>query len=400
MEAWDEQDRVRPIPIEDEDIATQGAPSERMAAPKRPWLPVVIAIAAVVVVVTSVSVFGALRFEDPEPFDPDAFAADVDAEEAASTTTIPPSLEETIPGVTDRLTIVSVDDEAIWTLLWDPSYHLPKPVRHEVPPSSTDALATRATFDRSGQFVAVGSCAGGTCGSWIGPPTDLGIEPDLTGDNHVTWHASEVGRLAWTTFDDETTTVMFGTANPLTGQVEDARAALTIPGLAELSHWDTHGFIVRNEATTAYSPTGEVLWRLEDAWPSSATDSIIAMVSSDLEWLVVDRATGEPIEDQRLRATLDDSTLWLSASQSTDLMARVTSFDDRLSLTVIGGGMRAPRIRQIDEPLVPLRFTENGRYFVFTNEEASLLTFLDWFTGAGYTVNLPEGHRLIGFYLG
>ena len=58
-----------------------------------------IAAVAIVAVIGSVTVFGALRFDEPAPPAEDEFSSfDTDEEGSTTTTTFPPTLEDLLPG--------------------------------------------------------------------------------------------------------------------------------------------------------------------------------------------------------------------------------------------------------------------------------------------------------------
>ena len=144
------------------------------------------------------------------------------------------------------------------------------------------------------------------------------------------------------------------------------------------------------------------MWELEGIWPASANDSIVFVVDQDKEWLELDRLTGIPAEEQRLRGSLEEAAFWVSTTEDTDLITRIVGDPEegRFSMTTVGGGMRAPRIKSFDEELYPVRFTRNGQFFVLTNRARTELVFVDWWNGAEYTVPMPDGHTFFDFHLG
>ena len=170
----------------------------------------------------------------------------------------------------------------------------------------------------------------------------------------------------------------------------------------ELHRFDSAGFIVRNDFARAFDHDGNLVWEVEGVWPASATDSTVIAVTPDFAWITVDRMTGELIEDDRVVGTPETSAFWVSTTEDTDLIVRIAGDPDdgRFSMTTVGAGMRAPRIKSFDEPLYPIRFTRNGRYFVFHNPGSTELVFVNWWNGAEHTVPLPDGHTLLDFHLG
>ena len=405
MEAWDDEQRVRPIPIEDDDATvTHGAsPVERETTrTSRPWLPVLLAVLAVVIVVGSVTMFGALRFDDPPPLPDNAFSDQLQTDDEASTTTatsLPPRLDAAIPGLNDRLTLIAENDDGVWTLLWDPAFRVPKAVPLPIALPVTDRPAV-ASFDRGGRFVAIGICLRIDCSVYIGPPTDIGEEPDIVGNVDWVWHANEVGRIAWTELDPAGTTAVYtASVNALSNGLDDVQQLFVVDGLVELRQWDQHGFILRNDSTTAYSETGEIVWRVDDAISASATDRVVSLVDGDFDWTFVDRRTGEPVEVP-ISGSAEDSFVWLTTSESAELIARVAEGLDASRLTVFSEDLNAPRLVSVKKEFRPVRFTESGLYFVYASPDLEVLAFVDWRTGASYEVEMPSEYSIVGFYLG
>lgn len=402
MEAWDDGQRVRPIPIEDDDVIEHVAPERaQTAAPRRPWLPVAIAVVAVAIVMGSVAAFGALRFDDPPTTPPDAFvAAQVDDEGSTTTaTSVPPRLDEAIPGVTDRLTLIAENDEGLWTLLWDPAFREPKAVPLGIEPH-VSGPGNVASFDRGGRFVAVETCLPAVCSLYVGLPADPGADADLTNIGGWVWHGSEVGRIAWTELVDTESLIYTASINPLSNTLENVTEVFRVEGLVILRHWDAAGFILRSDTTAAYTSTGQPMWAIEGAVPTSATRTIVSLWEEGFGWTIVDRRTGEHSDAIEIAGTSSDSAVWLTTSESTDLIAKVASGVNGSKLTVVSGSLNAPRLVSIKQGLQPLRFTENGQFFVFMNESGTTMSFVDWRTGASYEVDAPSDYRIVGFYLG
>jgi hypothetical protein len=403
MEAWDDGDRVRPIPIEDEDVAFDDrseSPRPDKPGSQRPWLPLVIAVSAVVIVVTSVSVFGALRFDDPEPADPAAFSATTTNEDGSTTTatTLPPRLEETLPGITDRLTLIAERENVAWVLLWDPSFREPKAVSLDVESPPLSRL-TRALFDRGGRTVAVEMCTARNCDLYIGTPSDVGATPDIERTLGFIWHASEVGRIAWIEPADDGYRLFTGTANPLSKTVENVEARFDLDEPLRLVQWDAHGFVVGSFIDTietmAYTYEGEVAWTVPGS-ASTGTDTIVAVVDSESGWSIIDRRDGLPLD----ASAPAEELVYVTASDSAELIARLTEREQGYySLTVSGGDLRAPRIVTIEQRYSPLGFTDDGMYFLFLSDEETVV-FVDWNRGSAREISAPDGYRVIGIDVG
>ena len=408
MEAWNDGDRVRPIPIDDDapdgaehlDVPVDPAPDLRT---RRPWLPMAIAVGAVVVVVGSVSIFGALRFDDPEPVDPGQFSANPTDEEGSTTTatTLPPRLEELLPGITDRLTIIAeqVEDDSAWALLWDPSFRIPKAVFLELE-STPQSRLRQALFDSSGRFVAVEKCGALACDLHVGIPTDVGVDPDVEGTIHFAWHAAEVGRLAWVAPSSDGYRLMTASANPLSKGIDDVTEQFAFPIPFRIIRWDTEGFVIGyfsddSNRTAGVTPEGVESWTIPGG-ASTATDDLVAAIVPDTGWTIVDRTTGEPLDNPGTPEEL----VFVAASDSADLVARLATREpEDLSLTVTGGSLVGPRIVTLEDRNRPLGFTANATYFLLLSGEEGVV-FVDWERGAARTVEVPDGYRIIGIDVG
>lgn len=426
MEVWDDgRDdgrRVRPVPLDDESgapvIDESGAvarrPTGRRDRPaKRPWIPLLLAVAGVAVVVTSVSVFGALQFDDPQPPADDEFAANTTDDEGSTTTatTLPPRLDELLPHVTDRLTLIAVRDGALHALLWDPSFREPKAIPLDLEETPA-ASFTGAWFDRSGRQVAVERCGPLRCDLFVGSPTDLGTDPDLTDVISFAWHATEIGRIAWVTpSGDGGYAIVVGDVNPLSGRIEQAVSAFTVGEPVRIVQWDGVGFILQNTGkgaaarATAVDAAGAPLWERTGS-VTTATDTIAALATyvdgadgdqTQVVWGLVDRSTGVEVEEA---GTIEPTSVFVGASESADLVAQLSARGSGpYSLRVSGGSMAAQRIVTVQQRYAPLGFTDDGTYFMLV-DGARNLVFVDWNRTASHEVVAPEGYRILGLDLG
>ncbi len=371
-----------------------------------------LALLGVAVVVTSVSVFGALRFDEPPPPTDDEFAADVTDDEGSTTTatTIPPRLDDLLPDLTDRLTLVAERDGQLLTLLWDPSFREPQVVALDIEETPA-ARFTEARFDRGGRLVAVERCGELRCDLFVGTPTDLGRSPDLRGTLEYRWHATEVGRIAWVTPAGEGYEIRTGEVNPLSGAIEDQSVAFAVAQPVRIIQWDGLGFVLRDMGkgsvarTVAADPTGEPLWERAGS-ATSATDRIVAVqvmtepadsATPRTEWSLVDRLTGE---DLSATGTIEPTAVFVGTSESADLVAQLTARDTGpYSLRVSGGSLSAQRIVTIQQRYAPVGFTDGGTYFVLTNGDGNIV-FVRWNQGSSHEVVAPDGYRIIGLDLG
>ena len=408
MEAWDEDQRVRPVPIEDPfqgddpfggSTGSESNPDERAA---RRWLPFAAAIGAIVVITASVGVFGALRYEDEPPTGFDAIQSPENAADVP-TTTVPPvlrQLDEILPGVSVRLTLIAERDDTLWALLWDPSFREPKAVPLGIESTPTSRLA-RAEFDRSGRFVAVEACGVRTCDVYVGSSSDVGTEPVLGGILGFTWHASEVGRLSWIVPIADGYAVRTGTVDPLTMTIKDDETAFIVPEPVRFVQWDALGFVVghviNDQVTAAHASDGELLWTVPGS-ASTGTASIVSVLDEAEGWFTVDRATGLPIE--AVGGPRNGSLLFVTTSDSADLIARLAErADGSYSLMVTGGSLVAVRVVTISQRYSPIGFTDDGAYFLLIGHGRRVV-FVDWSRGASYEVVAPDGYNILGLDLG
>jgi hypothetical protein len=405
MEAWNDGDRVRPIPIDDD--VPDGLEPVIDATPRVPnrrtWVPLAVAIGAVVIVVGSVTIFGALRFDDPEPSDPGLFSANPTDDEGSTTTatTLPPRLEDLLPGITDRLTLIaeSHDDDSAWTLLWDPSFRVPKAIPLGIEASPTADL-TSARFDSSGRHVAVATCGSTACDLYVGSPSEVGTSPDVEAVLGFAWHATEVGRIAWVAPSDDGYDVVVASSNPLSQTVEDVEKAFTLSDPFRIVRWDSDGFVVMfsgdKAVTAALEPDGSIIWTSDAAARTTAASDVVAVYSPEDGWFLLDRTSGEPVESPGTPQEL----VYVGTSDTSDLIARLATREQGgLFLKVSGGSLRAQRIVTIEEQYTPIGFTADATYFLFLSGEDRVV-FVDWNLGAARTVDAPEGYRIIGIDVG
>jgi hypothetical protein len=411
MEAWDDRDKVRPIPIEDGSARFDGSPPEPPDPhrPRRPWVPVAIAVVALLIVIGSVSVFGALRFDDPQARDPDFSASSEDDEGSTTTATVlPPRLDELLPGTTDRLTLMAVDQDGVWALLWDPSFREPKAVplgTGHIDPDAVDLAA----FDPSGRSVAVRSCDGtildaGTstevgrtdCDLYVGTPTDIGLTPDIQHAADFIWHASEVNRIAWIQLDPTNGTwLKVASVNPLSGRLQDQEFLFPVDAGTDIVQWDRYGFVLSDGTTTAYGQDGSPLWSIP-GHASTGTDTTIAIAGDASTWTLVDRVDGSELPI----SIPSRSLVYVATSDSADLLGRLAEFGSSYSLTITGGGMQAPRIVNLRAMLIPIGFSAEGQYFLSRTDEGNTISFVDWRTGAAKDITVADGYRIIGLDIG
>ena len=413
METSENEPQVRPIPIVDEDgvrLPDAGAtPKPRSESPHRPLLPLAVAGTAISVLLIAVTLFGAVEFRDAPSSDPASFSI-VASDEDGSTPpeTIPPSLEEAVPGITDRLTLITTDGSALWTLVWDPSYRVPKPYTMTSPRAVS---WSSADFDASGRAVnALGGSFGaaGPQNLWLGQPTHFDEDPDLEEVWSSAWHASEVSRLAYVTFvtgaDSDAVLRLWTTEiDPLTNSHSPPQFVTDVAGMANIVRWDSGGFLIQlGDRTVALDSSGNELWA-NDGWSPNASPSHfpqVRMDDGDPQWYLADRATGDRVSFAEFGINASVSVTDVVAAQSNDLFAAATHRDRGTTVTVIGPQLSAPRVVQVMGNPTPYGFTSDASFLILKVSDANDLIFLDWRTGAVHPFDVPDGHVVLALNLG
>jgi hypothetical protein len=409
MHARDEDPRVRPIPINDDGVVPLPDPDiDVQPRGPRPWVPLAIASLAIMAVVGSVSLFGALRVDEPD-FDPTSFEAASDP--IATTSTLPqrssppvtrPRLGEILPGVSDRLTLVAANDDGLASLFWNPAFRIPVAAIHEIE-SEYPGRELDASFDSGGRTLAVQWCTSGSCNLYLGSVGDIGLTPDLDEIGGYVWHASQVSTVAWLQPIDETRSeVVTGRVNPVSGELKDVAEVFIASTTSRLVRWDAQGFVIdEGHATSAYSPTGEPMWTLSPWHAASASDNVVVVTSrEDTGWRLADRSTGELIEKDDAWVEDEDAFIWLTTSDNTDLIGRVADHGTHYSLVVSGEDITTPRSTKVDNSLRPFGFTNDARFFVFMTTDRSHITFIDWRTQETHEITVPNNYRVLSMDIG
>ncbi|GMR02032.1 MAG: hypothetical protein BMS9Abin20_0358 [Acidimicrobiia bacterium] len=411
MKAGDDGPRVRPISIEDDEIATpDGAPTARTTSDpprRRRWIALVVSGSAIVLAIGAVSAFGALRFDDPARQDPAVFASGSGEDSTTKVpSALPQRLEEILPDLTDRLTLVALSQDGLETLLWDPSFRIPRP--YDLPVATlgqTDGV--NASFDSGGRTVAISVRSPVGTELYLGSPTNVGEQPDIVGASSFTWHATEVGAIAWVARDAGGIVQLHtATVSPLSGSLVDDVVVADLDGIAGVIRWDSAGFLINsvindNMTVVSLGRDGSPLWSRQGV-AVSASKSLAATIvpddrGQDSRWIIIDRATGDPM-DPNIDGSPED--VWVSTSRDTDLIAKVSNFVRRTSLTINGPGIAATRIIQVDIGVTPIGFSSRSEYFLFGTKDSNDIVFVNWRTGATHTVPVPDEYEVIGIDLG
>lgn len=413
MEASENEPRVRPIPIVDEDgvrLPDAGATQNpRAESPQRPLLPLAVAGTAISVLVIAVTLFGAVEFRDTPSSDPASFSIVASDEDGSSPPeTIPPSLEEAVPGITDRLTLITTDGSALWTLVWDPSYRVPKPYSMTSPRAQS---WSSGAFDAGGRVVSVlgGSLdAGGPLDLWLDQPTQFDQDPDLDKVWSAAWHASEVSRLAYIALVTETdsgATLQLWTTevDPLTDTHSSPEFVTEFTGPARIVRWDSNGFLIQmRDKTVALDPSGAEIWA-NDGWSPNASPNHLPQVHTadeGPEWHLTDRATGDRVSFAEFGINASVSVTDVVAAPSNDLFAAATHRDRGTTVTVIGPQLSAPRVVQVKGNPTPYAFTSDASFLILKVSDTNDLIFLDWRTGAVHPFDVPDGQIVLAVNLG
>jgi hypothetical protein len=404
MAQGDREQRVRPIDYAPEHSFSSIADTDQDLEPHRPrpWIALVLSAVAVLVAVGAVSVFGSLEFNEPEPPDPQEFASGAQNEVEAPPETLPPRLEDSLPNVTDRLTLIAMVDETLRTLLWDPSFRVPK--AYDLPIENVDAdTDIEASFDSGGRTLAITTTSPHTTRVYVGDPTDVGRTPDMIGPTSLLWHASQVGAIAWVSpGQDGQWSLHTGKVDPLSGTLTNDSVVVNFPTAISLVRWDTSGFVLnKGSSVTAISPAGEPLWE-QKGLAVSGSASILAIIAPDdsasnTRWLIADRFSGEAAPQQ---VTGTPGEIWVATSRDTDLIAEIAASVDKTRILVSGPEIAAKRIVQVDLQVAPIGFTSSGEFLQFNMLDSNDLVFVNWRTGATHVVPIPEDTAVIGSDLG
>lgn len=425
MEAWKDEPRVRPIPIEDEPSSDFGfdAPEPPRGRPRRPWLPLALAATAVVVVVGSVASFGALQ--DDDPIDPIAleFEAEPEPEEAPFVPEAPQlkPLQETVPGLTSRLTLIAEGPDGPVALLWDPTFAQPKDVPIAYNPEHTATVALDdARFDAGGDFVRIlgRDEATNSPWMWVGTPSNT-EEIDIPGvRGGAVWHANDVGQLAWIEGSAEGDwTLHTARLNPLSLEFLNESSSLPVAPGSQILRWDSSGFIINpgsaQEPVIALDDNGVEIWRTPGmAIAASETTVLVATAYSqpdpelpDGEPVVTsvtsfdrDGGQGPVIISDQPTADQVHRSVWITSS--TDFLATVDVRGQSTRLGISGGTLSAVRSLRLNDDVLPLGFVDNDSYFVFASDGGNDLIFVNWRVGSIHEVLVPDQYSVVGFATG
>lgn len=414
MEPWNDGEPVRPIPIEGQDAdRTPGhhiPRSERGRRPQRPWLPLLVSGAALVGLVGSVAFFGAVEFRDPPVADPSDFTiVAAEADDAVPPTTLPPTLEESIPGISDRLTLITVEDHVLWALVWDPSFRVPEPHQLAVRPSVAPSFTS---FDPSGRLVAIAGhetreedapSTEDTRALWIGSPTDVGTQPRISAVVSAQWHATEVARISYVQEIDDSFKLMIADVDPLTKLPTTSDLIAVFDVLPHIIRWDRDGFVLQiGEQTVALDSAGALLWSADGRATTAAPDFVpqLRRTGEHRGWYLLDRLIGDAESFDAFGIDASEDSTQIVASSSNNIFAAVTRRFDRTTVAVIGSDLVAPRIIQVPGDPTPFRFTSDAAFLILRTADGNDLLLLGWRSGGTHRFDVPAGHYVLAINLG
>ncbi|MEZ5175905.1 MAG: hypothetical protein R2823_06835 [Acidimicrobiia bacterium] len=402
--------RVRPIPIEDDlSASVLSSPSdEGTPITGRPWLPIAVSGLAVAIVVGSVALFGALGEDDPPVLDSTPFADRAGVEDrAGNASPFGEPLNELIPGIEDRLTLIVDSEDGPTTLQWDPEFIRPKEILLDPRPAPDSTH--RAVFDSSGRFIAVTEHLPDTLtyNLSLGIPTELETVTLPAVLSH-TWHATEVGRLAWVQqMADESSMLFTAAVDPMGRSLMHISAVTPIDEGEQLVRWDANGFL----STT---PRQTTLWRSGDGSLLRSRPGTVAAVSATslvmapphvapdhlTEAVLMTRMGDDPETLFDRRVMEDDGVASVAMSANTDLLANFRGGLSDAHLEVHGPTVNPTRHLTYRGALTPVGFTANDRFVVLRVDGTNDLVFADWMAGSFHLLDVPEGYTVLAFDIG
>lgn len=414
MSERNDERQVRPIRIEDDTRLVTVGQRDRLRRSRRPWLPLVISASALLFLIGTVAVLGAVEFQDPPSSDTNVFSLTIPPADATSPgSTVPKALQDAVPGITDRLKLVTTSGDALWTLVWDPSFRVPRPFAME-PPGEMEWVS--ATFDAGGRVLAaIGTTTPGNPSHdvWFGTVTETDLVADLADTWSVEWHATEIAALAFVTrtinAGGETTFELWTTTyNAVSNANSEAELIASWDEPTQIIRWDSDGFVLQiGENTNVVGPSGAEMWSAE-GWAHAASPNLIAQIremGAESEWVLVDRVSGETTSFSEFGIDARPDFTSIVASSTNDLFAAATYRDDRPSIrrttiTVIGPDLRGRRIVQVDGHVLPYQFTFDTTFLILTERNSNDLVFVAWRTGATHVFDVPDEHRVLALRLG
>ncbi|MDK1016150.1 MAG: hypothetical protein QGM46_03015 [Actinomycetota bacterium] len=413
METRDDGQPVRPIPIEDrggEQTSDGRAPrAERGLRPQRPWLPLLVSGAALIGLIGSVVFVGAVEFQDARATDPRDFTIAASDGDATPPATLPPMLEESIPGISDRLTLITAEDHALWILVWDPSFRLPEMQRFNARRSTAWPFAS---FDTSGRLVAVtglevreeeAPSVQDTPSLWIASPNEVERAYRISRVSSAQWHATDVARISYVRELNSSFTLVIADVDPLTKLPTTSDLITVFDVLPHIVRWDRDGFVLQiGEQTVALDSAGALLWSADGRATTASPDFVpqLRRTGEHPGWYLLDRLTGDAESFDTFGIDASEDSTQIVASSSNNIFAAVTRRFDRTTVAVIGSDLIAPRIIQVPGDPTPFRFTSDAAFLILRTADGNDLLFLGWRSGGTHRFDVPAGHYVLAINLG
>ncbi len=412
MEAWEGEPLVRPIPIEDDDGVhhpAEGTPLPARANHHRPWLPLAVSGAAVVMLIGAVTFLGAVEYSDAPRTDPRVFSlTTIPSTDTSPAEVLPPTLEETIPGITDRLTLITTDGETLWTLVWDPSFRVPKPYSLTSP---SGVSWTTASFDAGGRVMAAtgtGPDKNRPRDVWLGPPTQIDHTPDIRDTWSAVWHATEVSRLAFVTVSDDAGSgavfqLWTTEFDALTNAPSEPNLVAEFDQSTDIVRWDGNGFVMQiGNRTAGLDPAGVEIWRVDGSAHSASPNFVPhgRRTAGGREWSLIDRATGVQVSFTNFDSAATASAANVIAARNSDLFAAATPREAGTTITIFGSKRSVRRILQVEGDPMLYQFTPDATFLILRLPDTNDLVFLDWRSGAVHRFDVPSDHEVLAVDLG
>jgi hypothetical protein len=408
MQVPQDEPKVRTIPIEGANggsfLDTDESSRFQAGRVLGPRLRLAISGIAITTLVAAIAVFGAGEFQHAPVSQPDAFSPTTTVSaEALSDANRAPSLEETISGTTDRLTMLTTERHAIWTLLWDPSSRSPK---KSLTISDKDTNWTSASFDAGGRFVAaLGTLQGqqGAGATRIGSPSTIEPTSHLTGVWSLKWHATDVGRLSTAHVVEDEFLIEAIDIDFLTKEPHEVNVLFSLDEAPRIVRWDNSGFVMQlGDRTLALDDRGNEIWSA-DGWARTASPGVVSQVrhtETGVRWFAIDRETGESTSFREFGINNDALVTEIVMSPSSNIFAAVTQRKDAVTITVGGFGLIIPETVYLFEDVLPYEFTSDNALFMLRSSDSNDLTFFDWRQGTFHRLEVPDETSILAINMG
>jgi len=250
MEARDEQVRIRPLPPD----SPEGAPPGGNAPPSRRWVPLAVAVGALIVFGVGAAVFGGDAASDAGGGAVDGaaetttstsilpLASNASSTTAAPTTTVPPTLEDLLPGTKSGLTAVFRDGRFGTVARWEAKSTIPS----FLPLTARPDLAS---FDASAEWLAYLSYFRTDASLHLGLPA-TSQPAQFIGVSGTAWHPTDPLRIAWTARlpTAETAYLYEGLVDPSTQELVVTRQVAEVFPTEALVAWGDWGFLLERRA--------------------------------------------------------------------------------------------------------------------------------------------------------